>query len=145
MKELSIIEIGSKMDSGELTSQILTNKYLERIEAIDRSGPTINSIIEINPDALSIASKRDQERKTGNLRGPLHGIPILIKDNIDTRDRMQTTAGSLALEGSRARRDAFIVKNIRKSGAVILGKANLSEWANFQEHVPLAAGPVEEV
>ena len=132
MKELSIIEIGSKMDSGELTSQILTNKYLERIEAIDRSGPTINSIIEINPDALSIASKRDQERETGNLRGPLHGIPILIKDNIDTRDRMQTTAGSLALEGSHARRDAFIVKNIRKSGAVILGKTNLSEWANFR-------------
>jgi amidase len=132
MDEFTIRELGSKMDSGELSAQSLTEKYLERIELIDRSGPSINSVIEINPDALEIAQKRDLELKSGKRRGPLHGIPVLIKDNIDTRDRMQTTAGSLALEGSRARRDAFIVKRLRSSGAVILGKTNLSEWANWR-------------
>ena len=132
MKEATILELKSKIDSGEMTAHSLTEDFLERIEAIDKSGPSINSIIELNPDALSIAKKRDQERKAGKLRGPLHGIPILIKDNIDTRDRMQTTAGSLALEGSYARRDAYIVKRLRRSGAVILGKTNLSEWANWR-------------
>ncbi|NIM96031.1 MAG: amidase [Anaerolineales bacterium] len=132
MEEASILDLQSKMTSGEITAHSLTEYYLHRIETIDRSGPSINSVIELNPDALSIASKRDQERAAGKVRGPLHGIPILIKDNIDTRDRMQTTAGSLALEGSHARRDAFIVKRLRTSGAVILGKANLSEWANFR-------------
>lgn len=132
MEEATILELGSKMASGEMTAQSLTEYYLHRIETIDRSGPSINSIIELNPDALSIARKRDQERADGKLRGPLHGIPILIKDIIDTRDRMQTTAGSLALEGSHARRDAFIVKRLRISGAVILGKTNLSEWSNFR-------------
>jgi amidase len=132
MEEASILDLQSKMVSGETDAHSLAEHYLQRIEMIDRSGPEINSVIEINPDALSIAQKRDQERSAGKLRGPLHGIPILIKDNIDTRDRMQTTAGSLALEGSHARRDAFIVKRLRASGAVILGKTNLSEWANFR-------------
>ncbi len=99
---------------------------------MDKNGPYINSIIELNPDALEIADALDAERKAGKMRGPLHGIPILIKDNIDTHDRMQTTAGSLALEGHIADKDAFIVKQLRKAGAVILGKTNLSEWANFR-------------
>ena len=132
MKEATILELKSKMDSGEMTAHSLAEDFLERIEAIDKSGPSINSIIELNPDTLSIAHQRDQERKAGKLKGPLHGIPILIKDNIDTRDRMQTTAGSIALEGSHARRDAFIVKQLRRSGAVLLGKTNLSEWANLR-------------
>lgn len=132
MEEYSILELGEKFASGEITAHSLTEDYLQRIESIDKSGPRLNSVIEINPDALDIAEKRDQERKAGKIRGPLHGIPILIKDNIDTRDKMQTTAGSLALEGSHARRDAFLVKRLRSSGAVILGKTNLSEWANFR-------------
>lgn len=132
MEEYSILELGEKLASGEITAHSLTEDYLQRIESIDKSGPILNSVIEINPDALEIAEKRDQERKVGKIRGPLHGIPILIKDNIDTRDKMQTTAGSLALEGSHARRDAFLVKRLRSSGAVILGKTNLSEWANFR-------------
>ncbi len=132
MKEHSIRELGQKMAAGEITARSLTEDYLDRIESIDRSGPRLNAVIEINPDALEIARKRDQERKSGKVRSPLHGIPILIKDNIDTRDKMQTTAGSLALEGSYARRDAFLVKRLRRSGAVLLGKTNLSEWANFR-------------
>lgn len=120
------------MASGELTARRLAEMYLERIESIDRDGPKINSIIEVNPDALMSASGLDLERTAGKVRGPLHGIPILIKDNIDTHDRMQTTSGSLALEGNLASRDAFIVKRLRKAGAVILGKTNLSEWANFR-------------
>jgi amidase len=132
MEETTILELQTKMASGEMTAQSLTEYYLNRIETLDQSGPSINSIIELNPDVLSIAKKRDEERVAGKVRSPLHGIPILIKDNIDTRDRMQTTAGSLALEGSHARRDAFIVKRLRASGAVLLGKANLSEWANFR-------------
>jgi amidase len=105
---------------------------LQRIAAVDKSGPYINSIIELNPDALTIAETLDAERKAGKVRGALHGIPILIKDNIDTHDKMQTTAGSLALEGNIAAKDAFIVRQLRKAGAVILGKTNLSEWANFR-------------
>lgn len=132
MKEYTIRELGEKLASGDLTAVTLVRKYLDRIESIDQSGPTINAVIELNPDALEIAHKRDEERKAGKVRSPLHGIPILIKDNIDTRDKMQTTAGSLALEGSRARRDAYLVKRLRRSGAVLLGKANLSEWANFR-------------
>jgi amidase len=132
IEEATIRELGSKMASGEITAQSLAEYYLNRIEAVDRSGPRVNAVIELNPDALAIARKRDEERGAGRVRGPLHGIPILIKDNIDTRDRMQTTAGSLALEGSHARRDAFIVKRLRAAGAVILGKTNLSEWANFR-------------
>ena len=132
MEEATLLDLSSKMASGEITSLSLTEYYINRIEAIDHSGPQINAIIELNPDALAIAATRDNERAKGKLRGPLHGIPVLLKDNIDTRDRMQTTAGSLALEGSHARHDAFIVRRLRAAGAVILGKTNLSEWANWR-------------
>src|SRR5512138_1268520 len=130
--EWTITELQEKMESGELTSRRLAELYLARIEAVDKSGPYINSVIELNPDALQIADALDDERKAGKTRGALHGIPILIKDNIDTHDRMQTTAGSLALEGHIAAKDAFVVKQLRKAGALILGKTNLSEWANFR-------------
>jgi len=132
LPEWTITELNEKMESGELTSRQVTDLYLQRIAAVDKGGPYINSVIELNPDALEIADGLDKERKAGKLRGALHGIPILIKDNIDTHDRMQTTAGSLALEGNIAAKDAFIVKQLRKAGAVILGKTNLSEWANFR-------------
>lgn len=135
MEEWSIRELQQKMAAGELSSRRLCELYLERIQQIDRSGPALNSIIELNPDALEIANALDGERKDGRLRGPLHGAPVLIKDNIDTADRMTTTAGSLALEGSIASGDAFLVERLRLAGAVILGKTNLSEWANFRsEH-----------
>jgi amidase len=130
--ELSVAELQSRMAKGVLTSRTLTAAYLARIAAVDRSGPTLNSVIETNPDALTIAAERDAERRAGNVRGPLHGIPVLIKDNIDSADRMQTTAGSLALVGKPAPRDAFIVQRLREAGAVLLGKTNLSEWANFR-------------
>jgi len=120
------------MQSGNTTSQAIVRAYLSRIRSIDKSGPHINAIIELNPDAISIALERDRERKAGKIRGPLHGIPVLIKDNIATLDTMQTTAGSLALVGAQAPRDAFIVMRLRAAGAVILGKTNLSEWANFR-------------
>src|SRR5206468_6080045 len=110
----------------------LTKKYLARIEEIDRHGPVLNSVLETNPDALSIAVALDAERKSKGPRGPLHGIPVLIKDNIDTHDRMTTTAGSLALRGSIPLQDSFVAKQLRDAGAVILGKTNLSEWANFR-------------
>jgi amidase len=132
LPEWTIADLNEKMESGELTSRQVTDLYLQRIAAVDKGGPYINSVIEVNPDALEIAEGLDKERKAGKLRGPLHGIPILIKDNIDTHDQMQTTAGSLALEGNIAAKDAFIVKHLRKAGAVILGKTNLSEWANFR-------------
>jgi amidase len=132
MQEYSIHELQEKMTSGELTSRQVIQMYLERIDSLDRNGPKINSIIELNPEALEIASSLDEERRAGKVRGSLHGIPVLLKDNIDTHDRMQTTSGSLALEGHIARRDAFIVKRLRKVGAIILGKTNLSEWANFR-------------
>lgn len=122
----------SMMTAGELTARHLVELYLERIEAVDKNGPKVNSVIETNPDAIAIASSLDQERRIGKTHGPLHGIPILIKDNIDTHDLMQTTSGSLALEGHHAPSNAFIVKKLRSAGAVILGKANLSEWANFR-------------
>ncbi len=132
MEELTIFEIQQKMISGELTSRALCEQYLERIETLDRQGPKVNAVIELNPDALPIAETLDRERREHKPRGLLHGIPILIKDNIDTHDRMQTTSGSLALEGSIAGRDAFLVKRLREQGAIILGKTNLSEWANFR-------------
>ena len=130
--ELSVAELQSRMTKGTLTSRTLTAAYLSRIAAVDRSGPTLNSVIETNPDALTIAAECDAERRAGKVRGPLHGIPVLIKDNIDSADRMQTTAGSLALVGKPAPRDAFIVQRLREAGAVLLGKTNLSEWANFR-------------
>jgi amidase len=120
------------MHAGALRSKTLTETYLRRIEELDRRGPALRSVIETNPDALAIAESLDQERKAKGARGPLHGIPVLVKDNIDTADRMTTTAGSLALEGSIAARDAFVAERLRAAGAVILGKANLSEWANFR-------------
>ena len=132
LPEWTISELQQKMESGELTARQLAVLYLERIEAVDKSGPYVNSVIEVNPDALEIAENLDAERQAGKVRGALHGIPILIKDNIDTHDRMQTTAGSIALDGHIPAKDAFIVKQLRKAGALILGKTNLSEWANFR-------------
>ena len=129
MDELTIHEAQEKMSFGELTARQLAELFLGRIETLDKK---VNSIIELNPDALEIASSLDRERTQGKVRSPLHGIPILLKDNIDTRDKMQTTSGSLALEGHIAPRDAFIVKQLRRAGAVIFGKTNLSEWANFR-------------
>ena len=132
LPEWTIRDLNEKMEAGELTARQVADLYLQRIEAVDKSGPYINSVIELNPDALEIADNLDKERAAGKVRGPLHGIPILLKDNIDTFDRMQTTAGSLALEGNIAAKDAFIVKQLRRAGALILGKTNLSEWANFR-------------
>ncbi len=132
LNEVTIDLLQQKMKSGEYTSRSITEMYLKRIEAIDKNGPKLNSVIELNPDALTIADSMDNERKAGKVRGPLHGIPILIKDNITTGDKMMTTAGSLALEGHVATKDAFIVKQLRDAGAVLLGKTNLSEWANFR-------------
>src|SRR6266545_2559101 len=123
LDEKTIADLQEAMKSGVLSARSIAEKYLSRIAAIDKQGPRLNSVIELNPDAVTIADALDAERKTKGPRGPLHGIPVLLKDNIDTADRMSTTAGSLALEGSIAQRDAF---------AVILGKTNLSEWANFR-------------
>jgi len=132
INEITIFELQKKMKEGEYSSRKITELYLNRITAIDQSGPLLNSVIEINPDALDIADKMDQERKAGKLRGPLHGIPILIKDNINTGDQMMTTAGALALKGNVVTKDAFIIQKLRDAGAVLLGKTNLSEWANFR-------------
>ena len=132
LNEITISELQAKMESGKYSSEQITKLYLNRIEAIDKNGPKLNAIIEINPEALDIAKAMDTERKEGIIRGNLHGIPILIKDNIDTADKMMTTAGSLALIGNIASNDAFIVKKLRDAGAVLLGKTNLSEWANFR-------------
>jgi amidase len=120
------------MSAGELSSRSITESYLARIDQVDKHGPTVNSVIELNPDALDIATRLDLERAREKVRGPLHGIPILIKDNLDTADKMQTTAGSLALEGSKPEKDAFVAERLRLAGAVILGKTNLSEWANIR-------------
>ena len=132
LEEATITSLQSEMQSGRRTARSIAESYLGRIESVDKSGPAINSVIEVNPDAVGIADERDAERKAGRVRGPLHGIPVLIKDNIDTADRMRTSAGSLALGSSIAARDAFIVTRLREAGAVILGKTNLSEWANFR-------------
>ncbi len=132
IEETGVAALQAAMQSGKTSSQALVKAYLARIRKIDKSGPHINSIIELNPDALTIAAALDKERKEKGPRGPLHGIPVLIKDNIATADKMQTTAGSLALVGVKPQRDAFIVEKLRAAGAVILGKTNLSEWANFR-------------
>lgn len=132
LNETTIDVLQQKMQSGEYTSRSITDLYLKRIEAIDKKGPAINAVIELNPDATSIADEMDKERKAGKTRGPLHGIPILIKDNISTGDKMMTTAGALALRGNIVAKDAFIVEQLRAAGAVLLGKTNLSEWANFR-------------
>ncbi|TMQ06967.1 MAG: amidase [Deltaproteobacteria bacterium] len=130
--ELTFADLQARMAAGSDTAKSLVAKYRQRIEALDRKGPMLRSVLELNPDADTIADQLDAERKAGKLRGPLHGIPILIKDNIDTGDKMTTTAGSLALEGSHAAKDAFVVARLRDAGAIILGKTNLSEWANFR-------------
>ena len=132
LNEATIDVLQQKMQQGIYTSRSITELYLKRIEQIDKAGPGLHAVIEVNPDALAIADQMDQERKAGKVRGPMHGIPVLVKDNIDTGDKMMTTAGSLALVGHRAAQDAFIIGQLRKAGAVLLGKTNLSEWANFR-------------
>lgn len=134
LNEITIDELQQKMKDGTYTSRSITELYLKRIDAIDKKGYALNAVIEINPDALAIADAMDKERKEGKVRTPLHGIPVLVKDNIDTADKMMTTAGSLALNGHKAAKDAFIVKQLREAGAVLLGKTNLSEWANFRSN-----------
>jgi len=131
-QEATILELQQAMEEGRTTARALAADYVARIEEIDSDGPRINSIMEINPDALEIAEQLDAEREEGKVRGPLHGIPVVLKDNIDTDDRMETTAGSIALLGSRPTRDAFVAGKLRDAGAVILGKTSLSEWANFR-------------
>src|SRR6187549_1549597 len=132
LNELSVAQLQDGMTSGRYTSHRLVQLYLRRIAQIDAAGPRLRSVIETNPDALTIAESLDAERKSKGPRGPLHGIPIVVKDNIDTGDKMLTTAGSLALAGAPARGDAFVVERLRAAGAVILGKTNLSEWANIR-------------
>jgi amidase len=131
-QEATIADLGVRLRAGELTVRQLTEAYLARIDAIDRSGPALRSVIEINPDALAIADGLDDELRGGRIRGPLHGMPILVKDNIDTADGMKTTAGSLALVDAHPPADAPLIANLRDAGALVLGKANLSEWANFR-------------
>jgi amidase len=131
-EEATIAQLQAAMESGELTSRELSQAYIDRINEIDQTGIQLNSVMELNSDALAIADQLDREREDGHVRGPLHGIPILIKENIATKDRMQTTAGSYALLGSTPPRDSFVAKGLRRAGAVLLGKTNLSEWANFR-------------
>jgi len=132
LHEVTILQLQQHLQTGKYTSEQLVDSYLKRIQELDKNGPALNSIIEINPDAPAIARQIDQERKSGKIRGPLHGIPVLIKDNISTSDKMLTTVGSLALSFFPALQDAFIVSRLREAGAILLGKTNLSEWANFR-------------
>ncbi len=134
LDELTIAQLQDGMKSGKYTARSIAEKYLSRIDAVDKNGPAVNAVIELNPDALAIAESLDKERQAGKVRGPLHGIPVLIKDNIDTSDRMMTTAGSLALVGSKPPRDSMVAAKLRSAGAVILGKTNLSEWANIRSN-----------
>ena len=132
LEEATLDDLQKWMASGRMTSRSITQLYLNRIAALDRKGPSLHHVIEVNPDALSIAAALDKERKAGHVRGPLHGIPVLVKDNVDTADRMTTTAGSLALAGSIPLQDSTVAAKLRAAGAVLLGKTNLSEWANFR-------------
>lgn len=132
LEETTIAALVEAQMLGRRTARHVTEQYLARIETLDRQGPALRSVIEINPDARDIADALDAERRQSGMRGPLHGIPVLVKDNIDTADRMSTSAGSLALDGSIAARDAFIIERLRAAGAILLGKTNLSEWANFR-------------
>lgn len=132
LAEVTLQELRRRLETGSLTAVRLAEMHLERIESLDRKGPCLRSVIELNPDALEIAERADRERADGHARGPLHGIPILVKDNIDTGDRMLTTAGSLSLAGAPAKADAALVTRLRGAGMVLLGKTNLSEWANFR-------------
>jgi amidase len=129
---MTVTELQAAMEEGRMTAREITRLYLDRIEALDRRGPLLRSMITVNPEALAVADSLDRERQEGRVRGPLHGIPVVLKDNIDTADRMPTTAGALALEGSIPPRDAFVTERLREEGAILLGKANLSEWANFR-------------
>ena len=132
VEEVSLERVQAMMTAGQATSVEVTRAYLDRIAAMDRKGPTLRSVIAVNPDALAQAKALDAERRAGRIRGPLHGVPVLIKDNIETADAMATTAGSLALKDNVTRRDAPVVAALRRAGAVILGKTNLSEWANIR-------------
>src|SRR5271156_6931569 len=132
LDEITISDLQDGMKSGKFTARSLVEKYSTRIQEIDKNGPALNSVLEVNPDALSIAEALDQERKAKGPRGPMHGIPVLIKDNIDTADKMMTTAGSLALVGSKPAKDSTVAQKLREAGAVILGKTNPSEWANIR-------------
>jgi amidase len=132
MDEMTIHELQSGMNSGTMTARSIAEMYLEQIETIDQSGPSLNSVIEVNPDALSIADTLDAERNANGVQGPMHGIPVLLKDIIDTADKMTTTAGSIALAGSIPSQDSFVAQRLREAGAIILGKTNLSEWSNFR-------------
>ncbi|MFQ5741792.1 MAG: amidase [Acidobacteriota bacterium] len=132
LDEMSVSELKEAMERGRYSCRSIVERYLSRVDSLNRQGPALRALIETNPDALEIAESLDQERRSGNLRGPLHGIPVVLKDNIDTADKMTTTAGSLALQGSIAPRDSFVAQRLREAGALILGKANLSEWANFR-------------
>ena len=128
--DITLIQQGYK--DGRFTIKELVQAYLDRIEKLDKKGPQLNAIIQINPDAIQIAENLDREMKAGKIRGPLHGIPVVLKDNIDTHDQMQTTAGSRALRNSYPLKDSYIAKQLKDAGAIIIGKANLSEWANFR-------------
>src|SRR5207247_7481003 len=132
LNEMTVAQMQAAMASNQLSSLDLVNYYLARIKTLDQAGPTVNSVIEVNPDAKAIAQSLDAERKSGHVRGPLHGIPVLLKDNVGTGDKMQTAAGSLGLVGSPAAHDSAVAANLRAAGAVILGKTTLSEWANFR-------------
>jgi amidase len=132
LEEITIAELQEGMKSGKYTARGIAEKYLARIDAVDKRGPAVNSVIEVNPDALAIAEASDKERKQKGAHGPLHGIPVLIKDNIDTADKMMTTAGSLALVGSKPPKDSMVAQKLREAGAIIIGKTNLSEWANIR-------------
>ena len=132
LHEATVADLQARMVQGTETARSLSEKYLARIKALNEAGPMLRAVIETNPEALAIADGLDKERKAGKLRGPLHGIPVLIKDNIDSGDQMMTTAGAAALLGHKAKQDAFIVQKLRAAGAVLLGKTNLSEWANFR-------------
>src|SRR5260370_29769894 len=139
--EKSISDLQAAMAAGQLTSQQLTHGYISRLQSLN---PLLHSVIEVNPNAMAIATQLDVERRQGHVRGPLHGIPLLVKDNIATDDQMQTTAGSLAIYGNQVPADAPLIQNLRAAGAIILGKSNLGEWANFRddeaETYPLAVG-----
>ncbi|ANX12506.1 amidase [Fictibacillus arsenicus] len=134
IEEMTLDQLHTYYENEELTSFELIKHYLKRIAMYDKAGPSINSVLEVNPEALFIARNMDAERKNGKVRGPLHGVPVIIKDNIDTADQMHTSAGSLALQNHYAKKDAFIVQKLRNAGAIILGKANMTEWANFMAY-----------
>ena len=132
LDEATIADLQQGMETGKYTARSIVEKYLRRIDEIDRNGPAIRAVLEVNPDALAIADQLDRERRAGKVRGPLHGIPILLKDNIETADRMQTTAGSFALQGVPVKEDAYVARKLREAGAIILGKSNMSVWAYFR-------------